>query len=614
MAFSSYYKTETDPTIYGIAEEGQRVAFQNPEQFYQSGGAQDFSNVTTDATFNPAGAINYTDYLAKSQPTTQLQTSQPVQAPTSMPLNTPTSMPATQTTAPTTTQTTDISKIIGTRPSTVDPNVTEYFNAQTGVGFANPEQLSTYINQLTGSTAINPQNVFDYLNSPTGKQALLQAQATGPAPQDAGEARAAVSKFTPPTTNTAGIEQQLAADPGYQNFLKLQQEYNDIAIQSKSLVDTYKQLMQESGIQGINADLLNMKKVIEGTEDDIRKEVQATSGLATESQVIALAGARNKQLTKNYNNLLAQKEMAQQTVNTMIGLSAQDRQFALQNILQKFNIEGQIQEYRQKFINNAQEGYNRIIEAVGYQGLYNMLSQDPSALAMVEKSLGLNPGGLQSLSIQIQQQQNLAAIKAAGITTRYANVGGEIQDTKTGYAFHTPEEFFKAAGISSWDQAKGLITGMTGSAIKGATTDISEYNFAKSQGYKGTFMDWQKQMANLKLKSDTGDKIKFTDTQLAKGASNAGMSIEEFKKLDSATQNSYIFGELVPMNTTELNAYKKEIDGFFEQEIGLEQIREAIDSENMSQPDKETLKAYAESVAPKEGFWSGLLKKLNPFD
>ena len=402
MAFSSYYKTETDPTIYGIAEEGQRVAFQNPEQFYESGGSQDFSNVTTDAAFNPAGAINYTDYMAKSQPTATTAPTTQVASTTTTPTATPT------TTQPTQTQ--DISQIIGTRPSTVDPSVTEYYNAQTNTGFANPQELSNFINQTLGSTATNPENVFNYLNSPTGQQSLIKAQASGPAPQDAGEARAAVSKFAPPATNTAGIEQQLAADPGYQNFLKLQQEYNDITTQSKSLVDTYKQLMQESGIQGINADLLNMKKVIEGTEDDIRKEVQATSGLATESQVMALAGARNKQLTKNYNNLLAQKEMAMQTVQTMIGLSVQDRQFALQNILQKFNIEGQIQSYRDKFINNAKEGYNRIIEAVGYQGLYNMLSQDPSAVALAEKTLGLGAGTLQNIAQQVLAQKEPNAI------------------------------------------------------------------------------------------------------------------------------------------------------------------------------------------------------------
>lgn len=592
MAFSGYYKTETDPTVYGIAEEGQRVAFQSAEQYQQASGAAagDWSGVKTDATFNPAGAINYTDYLAKSQPTA-----------------TPTTQVAPTTTVPTTTtqptQTQDISQIIGTQPSKVDPNVTEYYNAQTGQGFANPTELSTYINQLTGSTATNPQNVFDYLNSPTGKQALLQAQASGPAPQDESEARAAVSKFTPPVTNMAGIEQQLAADPGYQNFLKLQQEYNDITTQSKSLVDTYKQLMQESGIQGINADLLNMKKVIEGSEEDIRKEVQATSGLATESQVMALAGARNKQLIKNYNNLLATKEMAMQTVQTMIGLSAQDRQFALQNILQKFNIEGQIQEYRQKFINNAKEGYNRIIEAVGYQGLYRMLQQDPSALALVEKSLGLPSGSLASMTQQIEQQELMAEQKetfeqnrefvqdaaiTAGVSTPFVTINGTTYRVSDGKAYSTPDEFFADGGAQDFSNAPEI------------SDELYQAGLPKPKVSSGG--------------GGGGGEISFTDTQLAKGASNAGMSIEEFKKLDSDTQNSYIFGDLVPMNTTELNAYKKEIDSFFEQGTGLAQIREAIDNETMSQQDKETLKAYAESVVPKEGFWSGLLKKLNPFD
>lgn len=279
------------------------------------------------------------------------------------------------------------------------------------------------------------------------QQGLVAAQASGPAPQDSGAGRAAVQSFMPglqaPTfykpdpnsqqvydstgkaldynaylaaggkadfsnvkpglPDTTAIEQQLAQDPGYQQLLKDQAEYNAVANQTKSLTDTYTQLSKDLGIPALNTELMNMKNIIDGSEDDIRQEIQKSGGFGTESQVLALTGARNKQLIKNYNNLLQVKTSAQDTLNTMIGLATQDRQFALSAITQKMQIDQQLIEYQDKMKTNAREALQKVIDSMGYKAV---MTGDPWQDALTEKTLGLHPGGLAQLA-SIANKTNL---------------------------------------------------------------------------------------------------------------------------------------------------------------------------------------------------------------
>lgn len=302
-------------------------------------------------------------------------------------------------------------------------------NGQQPGGLNMPAPTSLQIPTGTGANT-----VFD----PTTGQQITPAQAAFNAkkasgvkpPQESGAASGivagAITSMTPPTPpDTSGIDAQLAADPGYQQLLADRLEYANTINQGKSLLDTYNQLTKDSGLPAINAELLNTKRIIEGTEDDIRQEVQAVSGFATDSQVMALAGARNKQLIKNYNSLLDAKAMAQESVNTMVGLAAKDRDFALSSITQKMKIDEQLSTYRDKFVNNAKEAYNNVIKAVGYGGLYQSLanSGDPSAVSLAEKNLGLAPGELKQLATYVKPEDALdTELKKAQI----ANIKSEI--------------------------------------------------------------------------------------------------------------------------------------------------------------------------------------------
>lgn len=276
----------------------------------------------------------------------------------------------------------------------------------------------------------------------TPQQALADAKASGvAAPQEMGEGRQAVQQFIPssagqfykPNANsqqvydskgtplsydqyiaaggkadfsnvqqglpdTSLIDQQLAQDPNFAKILQGQQEYNDVVNQQKSLTDTYSQLTKQLGIKSLDTQLMNMKNVIDGTENDIRQEVTKAGGFATESQVLALSSARNKTLIQNYNNLLNVRQQAQDTLNTMIGLAEKDKSLALQSISQKLDIDGQIYQFAQKATDNARSAYEQIINKVGYSGLLEMTGGNDFYSGMIERTLGLPTGGLAKMA------------------------------------------------------------------------------------------------------------------------------------------------------------------------------------------------------------------------
>jgi hypothetical protein len=62
------------------------------------------------------------------------------------------------------------------------------------------------------------------------------------------------------------------------------------------------------------------------------------------------------------------------------------------------------------------------------------------------------------------------------------------------------------------------------------TTDIKNYNFAKANGYTGSFTDY------VNGSGSNNPKTIFTKTQQNKGANNAGLPLDTFKALDTDVQ------------------------------------------------------------------------------
>src|SRR3990167_3371961 len=206
-----------------------------------------------------------------------------------------------------------------------------------------------------------------------------------------------------------------------------------------SFKDEYTKLLTEQGVPALQTEYMNIKNIMDGTEDDIRTEITKSGGFATESQVQALAGARNKVLLKQANVLQRQLALKEDYVDQLMQFSQLDRKQVSDDLDRKLGLTEKLASIQEKMTTAAKDNYQKIVDTVGYQGLADALGGDKAAQNVAEQALGLPKNALSNT------------------------------------AFLT---------------MKKPTTSMSGS--------IQEYEYAKSQGYKGSFVDYQNEDANRK--------------------------------------------------------------------------------------------------------------------
>ena len=223
-------------------------------------------------------------------------------------------------------------------------------------------------------------------------------------------------------------------DPQISNYLVDYDDFHSPDNQRKSLVEEYQTLSKSLGLEALNEKLINAEAIINGTESDIRLEVEKASGFATDSQVMALANARNKSLIANYNKLLATKSAITTQLSTLMQLSVQDRQFAQAEFDRKLDFAFRVADYKQKAINNTRENYKWMIENGG--GANILL--DPRATASAERSLGIPSGGLAGIIAQqklaLEEDRLGLDLKREQIATekaQRANIYSQINERET---------------------------------------------------------------------------------------------------------------------------------------------------------------------------------------
>lgn len=308
-------------------------------------------------------------------------------------------------------------------------------------------QEPTFYKPTTAVPGYDPSTVFNDQGQPLSYQQYLAAGGKADFSNVTAGSPPSQSSSTPAqsTANTpANVAQALAQDPGYQAILAAAQNAQNTATQGETLESQYTDLMNQYNIPQINSELVNDQAIINGTETDIENEVKASGGFATESQVSALAAARNKTLIAQYNTLQATKTDAMNTINTMIGLAGQDRQFAQTAANNQLQITEQEADYQQKFIANQQADYNAVISTVGYAGLYQSLNATGGAnsVALAEQVMGLTPGELS----QIAATPSLAVQKSA-VDLQLAQT--QLAQAKTNLTQSNAEEPLKVQQLQS---------------------------------------------------------------------------------------------------------------------------------------------------------------------
>lgn len=348
------------------------------------------------------------------------------------------------------------------------------------------------------------------------QQGLAAAQGSGkPAPQVSGDGKVGTSAFTPPQeADTSMVDDFVSQDPGVQNLFKSVTDLLQPQNQTTSLLDDYKSLYKESGLDQINAEIIDADTVINGTEQDIRNEIQGAGGLATDSQVQAMSLARNTSLVKRYNQLVQMKTDASNQLNTMTQLDAQDKQLAQQRINTQIDATFKLADFQQQTQNNIREAFNNMVNKVGYAGAYAAYSQDPKQLGHIEQIMGYAPGELHALSLQPDLDQQL---KQAQI----ANINSEISERNAPAAGMAPEDLIAYAQqyAATGQIPTGIPKGGFGvvsayakelpkpdGAIVNATTGVAGGNLSSTQvDALGALHDLTKKLGDLQTKyADTG--------------------------------------------------------------------------------------------------------------
>ncbi|OHE77469.1 MAG: hypothetical protein A3F67_11000 [Verrucomicrobia bacterium RIFCSPHIGHO2_12_FULL_41_10] len=307
------------------------------------------------------------------------------------------------------------------------------------------------------------------------KQALPGLQAQGQAPQDAGVGKmqagqALQAPIQEPVSPLGGL---METDTNFDSIFTNLDKYMEPLQQKKSLLQEYQSMSKALGIEDINEELIDAKKIIEGTEDDIRAEVTAAGGFATDSQVLALANARNKSLIKNYNVLLESRDNAMQQLNTMMNLTMEDRRAAEAEFDRKMNFAFKVADFQQRAEDNARSQLNSIVTNLGYGGLLAATNGNTYEQSLIEKTLGLGVGGLAKLATYKKPLNEMEALELENQRLENQKLR---QDIGTGPSANTQ--------VVDINGRKLLINSDTGETIKeiGGGAGQDQLSMAQAQG------------------------------------------------------------------------------------------------------------------------------------
>ncbi len=421
-----------------------------------------FTVLGTQYLYNLDGSV--VPYTGQTLQTNTTQPTTPTPTTTTPTTQTPTTTNSQTTTPGTQTPTTQTSQ----NPALAMPangSVVDLLNmAGQDSSYASRQQLAHQfgIQGYTGTAAQNTELAQKYLSAYNAKKGST-------APQTGAEARSALSDLTSQGSQPTDPQAQFfdsfgSLSPIESNLFSQLSTLMSTQANQQSLTDFYQQELAAQGIPGINTQLADINKIMSGTEDDIRTEITHAGGFATDSQVQALTGARNKTLLKQATYLTDLLNTKNDYVNTIVNLTKADRETVSQQIDQKLNLTKTVFDMGMQMQNAAKDNYNKIIDTAGYEGLATALQGDKSALNLAEQTLGLPKGALTNPAF-------LASVSQGEWSDPYKLGGSYVQkNTKTG-------EIRTAADIPSTSSGTGLV----------GPSSYQEWTLA---GSPGTYANW----------------------------------------------------------------------------------------------------------------------------
>lgn len=274
----------------------------------------------------------------------------------------------------------------------------------------------------------NANGTYSALSDQYNQGLKLASQSGVPAPQDASAGFSGASQVlknvpTQAPTTSPTIDEFFSAN---KNVTGLSQETLDFLSPentSKTIQKYMGQLATDRAeLSNLKVELMSNKRIISGTANDIRKEIEAAGGLATESMVSSLSIARNQSLIERNTQLQELISYQNDLVSTDTTLLSEEKQLASQQFTQRMSLLNYIQENKKDMFNAFKDTVNTLQKSVGWAGVYEAYKNNPAQLANVEALYG-GTGSLAKLAAQPDLEKQKTELEIQKLQNEISGAG-----------------------------------------------------------------------------------------------------------------------------------------------------------------------------------------------
>ena len=320
-------------------------------------------------------------------------------------------------------------KVAGTpalaKPAPVTPTQTPVVNP--AVGEAGAQALAAHIVATTpAATAPALKNggtsSSTGIMSPSAQTAAFNSMNSSGT--DISSAGSALSAFNDASAGTDPVTAQIESN--------LQALMTQASTPPPSLLNEYNSLLSSSGIQADQLQELNLQTIMDGTSLDIRNELTAHGGFATESQIQSLASTRNASLQLQLGQLQQGIALKQSWIDSTMQYTGQDytnteanfeKNYQLQNTLlstlQRIQSTNATADYR---FQNQQMAQLKFLSDSGA-----LATASPDLIASYSATTGIDAATITAAGQNAAAKDNLSLeLQAALLNTRTSG-GTDVQ-------------------------------------------------------------------------------------------------------------------------------------------------------------------------------------------
>lgn len=330
-----------------------------------------------------------------------------------------------------------------TTPQTPQPTMTDILSglgpsaAQYGASATNPAQNA----QLASS-----YNAY-----------FAGTSGTAPSTSPTADINQAINSSAQPDPQAQFFDTVASQNPIVAQLYQLTQQIVSPQTTQQNFTEEYQNLSTQAGIPQLQTQLLNYQTVMNGTTDDVRAEITAAGGFATESQVNAIAATRNSVLMKQATQLEGQLANQQQYVSNVMQYSQADQSQVNTQVNEQTGLLETMATLQQSMNSNAVSNYQKTLTTLG--GDYGAFASTVPASMQpyVENLMGLAPGTLSNpQELQILTNSSLKLMQLQ-ISAQRAAVYGY----NAGYSVDVPTPLSNTnSGVASGGSSGGTPTNL----------------------------------------------------------------------------------------------------------------------------------------------------------